>query len=621
MPWKISRTSEGYYVVNAHTGKRMSRRPLPSRARAEGQLRALYANVPEATEKARRRRNRGNIAGLTKHLVKKYGGDPHLFTKVYASDELAGYDDDKRASIAAKVHYLATGIWPGAHAGANPNGNESAKGAPGSGNFGHAGRPGKRGGSAPHTGTGAAMSVRTGRASIENQRISALAKQVRTLSSASPDEFGRIVAEAKTALGEAKAKTPALDRLFHSIRIFNPEGSETRTDEFSLAAIGASETPKDDKSKTNRTKLMAELRAASFTYTWLSRAPGYTAEAAAKHQEAVLDAKKKFDDRARMQYDAHAAAQPDAPYGDSYSLDFKHPDYKIRTASKDQNTGRWVVRLNGGGSGDGKTKAAALHNARALQYRFSVTRLRDRGADLTAEQLINGGWDKAALLRARRASPSFAPQINKALATLRADMKKQKEYTDADYIENQRAQRRALARFKESQSEKDLDTIRHLRLKGREIIKHKIHPGSAVTVKAIDDDWEDTFKEAPTPTVRAILEGKIHQSFTVAADQLFQRGYIDRDTRIALSGLIGDVLTDFGERFSATGLDRDIDPEDANEIAMKDDGSTGTVSATPTGVPGHGPGGLFSSPGLGAQVPRQRRKKGGKVPAITGKMV
>ena len=41
------------------------------------------------------------------------------------------------------------------------------KGSSRSGNYGHAGRPGKRGGSAPKTGWGAAMSIRTGKLSVE----------------------------------------------------------------------------------------------------------------------------------------------------------------------------------------------------------------------------------------------------------------------------------------------------------------------------------------------------------------------------------------------------------------------------------------------------------------------
>lgn len=109
-------------------------------------------------------------------------------------------------------------------------------------------------------------------------------------------------------------------------------------------------------------------------------------------------------------------------------------------------------------------------------------------------------------------------------------------------------------------------------------------------------------KKEASPTIRNMLEGKIHRAFTVTADMLFQRGYIDRDTRIALSGLIGDVLSEFGERFETTGLDGPISGKDALDISDKE------VSAQPTGIPAHGPGGTFSSPGLGGGIAPAKRK-------------
>lgn len=68
------------------------------------------------------RLKRGNMAGLAKHLAKKYGGDPHFFTKVLGDETLAGYPDDVKKAIAAKAHKLAIGIWPGEHGGKNPEG-------------------------------------------------------------------------------------------------------------------------------------------------------------------------------------------------------------------------------------------------------------------------------------------------------------------------------------------------------------------------------------------------------------------------------------------------------------------------------------------------------------------
>jgi hypothetical protein len=154
MPWKVKPTSDGQFqVVNIESGKVMGTHP--SKARAGAQLRALYANVPEArrpavkeamladdildlylevpgltdsvvSEKARKGRHgkRGNIAGLAKHILHQLGGDPHLFTKCMGFDILQGYDKEVRAEICARAHYIDTGIWPGAHGGNNPNANE-----------------------------------------------------------------------------------------------------------------------------------------------------------------------------------------------------------------------------------------------------------------------------------------------------------------------------------------------------------------------------------------------------------------------------------------------------------------------------------------------------------------
>ncbi len=59
---------------------------------------------------------------MAKHLAKKYGGDPGLFSKIMDAEELDGYDEEQKKAIAAKVHKLATGMWPGEHGGKNPEG-------------------------------------------------------------------------------------------------------------------------------------------------------------------------------------------------------------------------------------------------------------------------------------------------------------------------------------------------------------------------------------------------------------------------------------------------------------------------------------------------------------------
>jgi hypothetical protein len=119
----------------------------------------------------------GNIAGWSKHMANVFGEDPHFFTKCMTElennsefwhgekDAKTPYDKKTRASICARAHYIVTGIWPGAHGGADAYANEGGetkeyesllglviekvaeKGGPGSGNFGHEGRPGHVGGS------------------------------------------------------------------------------------------------------------------------------------------------------------------------------------------------------------------------------------------------------------------------------------------------------------------------------------------------------------------------------------------------------------------------------------------------------------------------------------------
>jgi hypothetical protein len=58
------------------------------------------------------RKKKGNMAGLAKHLAKKYGGDPNFFTKCMGAEEVSGYPEERRKPLCAKAHKLATGHWP-----------------------------------------------------------------------------------------------------------------------------------------------------------------------------------------------------------------------------------------------------------------------------------------------------------------------------------------------------------------------------------------------------------------------------------------------------------------------------------------------------------------------------
>lgn len=50
MPYEIKKAGNGYVVVTQGTTKAHSKKPM-SRARALAQMRALYANVPDARTK------------------------------------------------------------------------------------------------------------------------------------------------------------------------------------------------------------------------------------------------------------------------------------------------------------------------------------------------------------------------------------------------------------------------------------------------------------------------------------------------------------------------------------------------------------------------------------------
>lgn len=57
------------------------------------------------------------------------------------------------------------------------------------------------------------------------------------------------------------------------------------------------------------------------------------------------------------------------------------------------------------------------------------------------------------------------------------------------------------------------------------------------------------------PNALDLLISRIHQSFTVAADDMLAFGYVTQDQRISLSGAIGDALDRFNEAVDDVGLD------------------------------------------------------------------
>lgn len=84
-----------------------------------------------------------------------------------------------------------------------------------------------------------------------------------------------------------------------------------------------------------------------------------------------------------------------------------------------------------------------------------------------------------------------------------------------------------------------------------------------------DHELEQSAAAKSVPSLRGILESSIHEAFTVAADRLLALGYITRDQRIRLSGLIGEMLTSFGDTLPGIAPEILVDPEHVLWIVKK----------------------------------------------------
>lgn len=83
--------------------------------------------------------------------------------------------------------------------------------------------------------------------------------------------------------------------------------------------------------------------------------------------------------------------------------------------------------------------------------------------------------------------------------------------------------------------------------------------GAAPAVKALAEAIlarlgfkDDDFVSENGNTVSAYLQTRIHRAFTTSADDMAAIGLMDTYGRIALSGIIGDVLGQFSDQFNAT---------------------------------------------------------------------
>ncbi|RYG34926.1 hypothetical protein EON81_14185 [bacterium] len=70
-------------------------------------------------------------------------------------------------------------------------------------------------------------------------------------------------------------------------------------------------------------------------------------------------------------------------------------------------------------------------------------------------------------------------------------------------------------------------------------------------------------------SVGQLLQAKIHQGFTVAADEVAIRGYMSTDERIALSKAISVGLNSFRDAMDPAVADRLISAEDVDHVAAK----------------------------------------------------
>lgn len=104
---------------------------------------------------------------------------------------------------------------------------------------------------------------------------------------------------------------------------------------------------------------------------------------------------------------------------------------------------------------------------------------------------------------------------------------------------------------------------------GKVITCHDTHAQATAHLRALYVNVPDASAHKSNMTrIDALLAGKMHQSFTVAADQLVQRGYVTQPQRIALSGLIGNMLDAFNSSIDPTVASAMVDPECADQIAM-----------------------------------------------------
>ena len=118
--------------------------------------------------------------------------------------------------------------------------------------------------------------------------------------------------------------------------------------------------------------------------------------------------------------------------------------------------------------------------------------------------------------------------------------------------------------------------------------------------------WRTTLtKAAVRPTVRMLLEARVHEAFTVTADHMLAMGLVDREECIALSHLIGQALDQLGGEIPYDLGARPLDSVEAVELHVisKDaDGSAHLSAKLPPDIIMEMPRSV--TPGPAAQSPQ-----------------
>lgn len=77
-------------------------------------------------------------------------------------------------------------------------------------------------------------------------------------------------------------------------------------------------------------------------------------------------------------------------------------------------------------------------------------------------------------------------------------------------------------------------------------------------------------QDGATVSMADFLQSRIHKAFTTVADDLCSLGYLSTETRIAVSGAIGDVLDLFRDKMAELGVDQmGVDGDVARMLVMK----------------------------------------------------